>query len=212
MSTDFSIKCEILAEVHLEATWNIDLNDFREYNDLGLSLAYSFSKGLIELKEGADAYIEESWDSLCEMLRLDKEDEFEDSDDMLEKSPVIQKLKQDPDYAELSFTYNFLDKITRFINSKTFDSYAMSNLLAFVYFMPFITLFQVIWFNFRSDYFRELSILFTLLINIPIIIASIATGIFVYILLARKLNKRNFKKYSGAPSKQQKMQLRKWTF
>jgi hypothetical protein len=97
MSTDFSIKCEILAEVHLEATWNIDLNDFREYNDLGLPLAYSFNKGLIELKEGADSYIEETWNNLCEMLGVDKEEEFEDSEDILEKSPVIQKLKDDED-------------------------------------------------------------------------------------------------------------------
>ena len=212
MSTDFSIKCEILAEVHQEATWNIDLNEFREYNDLGLPLAYSLDKDLIELKEGAEFYIEDTWNNLCEMLGVDNEEEFIDSEDMLSKSPVIQKLEQDPDSAEISFTYNFLDKITKFINSKTFDSYTMSNLLALVYFMPIMILFQVIWFNFRSDYFRELSILFTLLINIPIIIASIATGIFVYILLARKLNKRNFKKYSGVPSKQQKMQLRKWKF
>jgi hypothetical protein len=95
MSTDFSIKCEILAEVHLEATWNIDLNDFREYNDLGLPLAYSFHMGLIELKEGAESYIEDTWDSLCQMLGVDKEDEFENADDMLSKSPVIESLEDD---------------------------------------------------------------------------------------------------------------------
>jgi hypothetical protein len=97
MSTSFLTKCEILAEVHLEATWNIDLNDFRDYNDLGLPLAYSVDKDLIEIKEGGKEHIEDSWNNLCEMLGVNKEDEFEDSDDMLEKSPVMQKLKEDED-------------------------------------------------------------------------------------------------------------------
>jgi hypothetical protein len=146
------------------------------------------------------------------MLGVDNEEEFIDSEDMLSKSPVIQKLEQDPDSAEISFTYNFLDKITKFINSKTFDSYTMSNLLVILYFTPFLILSQVIWYNFPSEYFRDLSTLFTVLFNISFSMAGITTGFFVYIFLARKLNKRNFKKYSGVPSKQQKMQLRKWKF
>jgi hypothetical protein len=85
----------------------------------------------------------------------------------------------------------------------------MSNLLAFLYFTPFLILSQVIWYNFLSEYFRDLSLLFTLLFNISFSIAGITTCIFVYIFLARKLNKRNFKKYSGVPSEKQKMQLRK---
>ena len=101
MSTSFLTKCEILAEVHLEATWNIDLNDFRFYNDLGLPLAYSVDKDLIEVKEGGKEYIEETWNNLCKMLGVDKEEEFEDSDDMLQKSPVIQKLEYDPDTVEI---------------------------------------------------------------------------------------------------------------
>jgi hypothetical protein len=100
MSTDFSIKCEILGEVHLEATWNIDLDDFREYNDLGLPLAYCVSKDLIQLKEGALSYIEESWDNLCKMLGVDNEEEFKDSEDMLDKSPVIKKIKGEEDEEE----------------------------------------------------------------------------------------------------------------
>lgn len=216
ISTDFLTKCEILSEVHLEATWNIDLDNFREYNDLGLPLAYSVDKDLIEIKEGGKDYIEETWKNLCEILGVDKEDEFEDSDDMLQKSPLIQKLinnkKHDINFARVRSTYNFLDKLTEFVNSKTFDSNIMSNLFAILYFMPFIILFQVIWYVFQPEYFHDLSILFTLLINIPIIVASITTSVFIYIFLARQLNKRNFKKYSSSPSEQQKMQLRKWTF
>ena len=100
MSTSFLTKCEILAEVHLEATWNIDLNEFREYNDLGLPLAYSLDKDLIELKEGAEVYIEDTWNNLCKMLGVDNEEEFIDSEDMLSKSPVIQKLEEDKDKDE----------------------------------------------------------------------------------------------------------------
>lgn len=95
MSTSFLTKCEILAEVHLEATWNIDLNDFRDYNDLGLPLAYSVDKDLIEIKEDGKKYIEETWGNLCAMLGVDSEEKFEDSEDILSKSPVIQNLKID---------------------------------------------------------------------------------------------------------------------
>jgi hypothetical protein len=95
VSTDFSTKCEILSEVHLESTWNMDLNDFRSYNDLGLPLAYAYDKDLITLKDGGTEFIEETWSALCEMLGVDKNDTFEDSEDMISKSPVMQSLEDD---------------------------------------------------------------------------------------------------------------------
>ena len=97
MSTDFLTKCEILSEVYIEATWNIQLEQFKKYNDIGLPLAHFFQLELVEMTEKGKEYVGESWEDLCNMLGLESGEEFENSDDMLEKSPVMQKLKEDED-------------------------------------------------------------------------------------------------------------------
>jgi hypothetical protein len=97
MSTDFFIKCEILGDVHIEAGWNKELDEFREYNDLGLPLAYAVSKHLIELKKEGEEFVEETWKLLCQMLQVDPEESYEDSDDLLNKSPIVDDLKDEED-------------------------------------------------------------------------------------------------------------------
>jgi len=100
MSTDFSIKCEILGDVHIEAGWNKELTEFKEYNDLGLPLAYAVSKQLIELKKEGTDFVEETWKLLCQMLQVDPEGDYEDSDDILDKSPIVDDLRPEEDEDE----------------------------------------------------------------------------------------------------------------
>jgi hypothetical protein len=84
MSTSFLTKCEILAEVHVEAGFNPNLNEFRKYNDIGLPLAYLIHQDLVEVKgEQSLKYIEDTWRMLCESLELDPDKEYKDSDDFL---------------------------------------------------------------------------------------------------------------------------------
>jgi hypothetical protein len=84
MSTSFSTKCEILAEVHVESGFNPNLDEFRQVNDIGLPLAYLIAQGLVEPK-GDDSlkYVEDTWRMLCESLDLDPNLEYTDSEDFL---------------------------------------------------------------------------------------------------------------------------------
>lgn len=86
MSTSFSTKCEILAEVHTEAKWNDQLKDFKEINDIGLPMAYLIDRDLVTPKDDADKYIEETWQELCKALEVDPEREYDNSDELLSAS------------------------------------------------------------------------------------------------------------------------------
>ena len=84
MSTDFSTKCDILSEVHIESGWNKDLADFADYNDVGLPLAWLMSTYLIkELEESGVNHIEETWSGLCELLAVDPDTKYQNSDHMI---------------------------------------------------------------------------------------------------------------------------------
>lgn len=88
MSTSFSNKINILADVHSEALWNEQLKDFASVNDVALPLAYLVDNNLAEIKDEAKHYIEETWEMLCQIFQVDPNETYENSDDLLEKSPV----------------------------------------------------------------------------------------------------------------------------
>jgi hypothetical protein len=86
LATSFSIKCEILAEVHSESLWNKDLTTFKEYNDIGLPLSYLINKELANANDRGIEYIEETWKQLCSALDIDPNKEYKDSDELLEEA------------------------------------------------------------------------------------------------------------------------------
>jgi hypothetical protein len=88
MSTSFSTKIAILAEVHAEAVWNSELDDFKKVNDIALPLAYLVENKLATLLPTADNYIHSTWEMLCKLLGVDPDAEYEDSDDILSKSTL----------------------------------------------------------------------------------------------------------------------------
>jgi hypothetical protein len=88
MSTDFSKKCEILSEVHSESLWNEDLRDFKEYNDIGLPLAYLVNKEIATASDKGIEYIEETWKELCLSLEINPDKEYKDSDELLEEAGI----------------------------------------------------------------------------------------------------------------------------
>ncbi len=84
MSTSFLIKCEILAEVHVESGFNSNLNEFRKYNDIGLPLAYLINQDLVEPKgEQASKYVEDTWRMLSESLGIDPNGDYKNAEDYL---------------------------------------------------------------------------------------------------------------------------------
>jgi len=83
MSTDFFRKCLILSEVHAESSLNPELTDFRNYNDIGLPLAYLVYNEMVDIKDESKRYIDETYDMLCKGLGIDPEVEYVDFQDMV---------------------------------------------------------------------------------------------------------------------------------
>jgi len=72
--TPFTAKCEILASVWLDHRNDVEFDEFIEYNDLGLPLAYSIHADLVELNAETEKIIDETFHLLLEALGLEDED------------------------------------------------------------------------------------------------------------------------------------------
>ena len=82
MTTNFLNKTSILAELWMNYRDDEGLQDFVEYNDLGLPLAYFLYNELVLPTKQAEVYIEETFNLL--VAALDVEDVgFESLDEML---------------------------------------------------------------------------------------------------------------------------------
>ena len=81
-TTHFSNKCDILAELWGEYKNDVQFEDFIEYNDLGLPLAYSISTGIIPVSPRAEMFVNETFDLF--LVALERQDEgFESLEDLL---------------------------------------------------------------------------------------------------------------------------------
>jgi len=72
--TPFVTKCEILSAVWMEYRDDADLEDFMEFHDLGLPLAYSIDANLAELNEKTEKIVNETFYYLLEALELEEVD------------------------------------------------------------------------------------------------------------------------------------------
>ena len=81
-TTPFSNKCSILADLWLNYRSDSEFDDFREYNDLGLPIAYAIANEIVKSTDLAKAFVEETFDLL--LASLDVEDSgFETLDELL---------------------------------------------------------------------------------------------------------------------------------
>jgi hypothetical protein len=84
METSFDNKCEILADIFINYRDDEEFADFREYNDLGLPLAYAIANGIVSKTSKAETFIGETFALL--LAGLDLEDTgFESIEDLLDK-------------------------------------------------------------------------------------------------------------------------------
>ena len=88
MSTSFSIKCEILAEVHIESDYNSHLEEFARVCDIGLPLAYLINQDLVEPKEQSLKYIDSTWRMLSESLGIDPNGDYKNAEDFLSHQTI----------------------------------------------------------------------------------------------------------------------------
>jgi len=68
--TDFTSKCEILGQFYSNYRNEKDFQDFMEFNDLGLPLAYFVSENLCEVSDDGVRYINETYTLFLASLEL----------------------------------------------------------------------------------------------------------------------------------------------
>ena len=71
--TTFEMKVAILAELWTDYKDEEGMDDFFEYNDLGLPLAFMLERKIVESTPVAQVYIEEAFELFCEVLGLDSD-------------------------------------------------------------------------------------------------------------------------------------------
>ena len=82
MTTDFSNKISILAELWMNYREDDHLDDFMEYNDLGLPMAYLLMNEIVLPSEQSALYIDETFDLLLSALGVEDKG-FESLDELL---------------------------------------------------------------------------------------------------------------------------------
>ena len=82
MTTDFSNKISILAELWMNYRDDDHLDDFIEYNDLGLPMAYLLMNEIVLPSNQSEMYINETFDLLLAALSV-KDTGFESLDELL---------------------------------------------------------------------------------------------------------------------------------
>lgn len=69
--TDFINKVSILGSFYSDYRDDEELQDFFEFNDIGMPLAYLSKEGLCEVSDDGRKYIAESWDTLLIFLGVE---------------------------------------------------------------------------------------------------------------------------------------------
>jgi hypothetical protein len=81
-TTPFSSKCEILGELWLKYRSEEEFEDFLEYNDLGLPIAYAIANDIVKPLDLAKSFVDETFDLLLVSLGIE-DDNWENLDQML---------------------------------------------------------------------------------------------------------------------------------
>jgi hypothetical protein len=82
--TPFTTRCKILSEIWMDYRVDSEFQDFIEYNDLGLPLAYAIAEGIVEKTDIASNFINEAFDILLSALGVE-DTGFNSLDDLLDK-------------------------------------------------------------------------------------------------------------------------------
>lgn len=80
--TTYSNKASILAELWLNYRDDEEFQDFIEYNDIGLPLAYAISNDIVKSTEIAERFINETFELFLAGLEIE-DTGFEDLNDVL---------------------------------------------------------------------------------------------------------------------------------
>lgn len=77
MASQFSNQCAILADLWMNYRDDEQFQDFIDYNDIGLPLAYFVASDLVKPMALAEQYIGETFNLLCAALHLPLDGEYD---------------------------------------------------------------------------------------------------------------------------------------
>lgn len=81
-TTPFKNRCDILADLWMSYRFDKQFEDFIQYNDIGLPLAFLISEELVKPTPSAKTMVEESFELLLASLQLE-DSGFDSLDDLL---------------------------------------------------------------------------------------------------------------------------------
>ena len=90
-TTTYTDKCSILAELWLNYRQDEQFQDFIEYNDLGLPIAYAIANDIVKSTEMAERFVSETFDLLISAVGLVDDDGWDSLDEMLEIAKDINR-------------------------------------------------------------------------------------------------------------------------
>ena len=70
-NTDFSSRCNILADLWLNYKDDAEFSDFIQYNDMGLPLAFFVSQEVVPSNDMVMNYVNETWELFLEALKVE---------------------------------------------------------------------------------------------------------------------------------------------
>jgi hypothetical protein len=83
METNYENKTHILADLWMNYRGDEQFDDFFEYNDLGLPLAYAISNKIVKDTDNSLIFINETFDLLLSGLGISEDEGYETLDDIL---------------------------------------------------------------------------------------------------------------------------------
>lgn len=89
MPTNFSNQCKILSDLWMNFRDGGDFEDFMEYNDIGLPLAYFIASDLAKPVPITEMYVGETFNLLCAALRIPDEGDYTNLQQMFELSQTM---------------------------------------------------------------------------------------------------------------------------
>ena len=81
--TTYKNKCDILGQLWQDYREETDFEDFVQYNDLGLPLAYLISQEIVKSSPQAEIYVNETFELFILALEADPDEEYESLEDLL---------------------------------------------------------------------------------------------------------------------------------
>lgn len=82
-TTPFDIQCEILSDVWLKYRHDHQFEDFIQYNDIGLPLAFVLSEDMAKPTAKGESFVAETFALFLKALGIDEDEGYESLDDLL---------------------------------------------------------------------------------------------------------------------------------